>query len=133
ACADGERQALARRELVPFRAAVDCGVDIGMTSHIMCPTRAAEPPATLSPVILGDLLRGTMGFEGVILTRSFNMQAIRRAYDPLDAVVQTVQAGADMVLLAEERYGDESGDYVERQVRLVAGLVRAVRDRKSVV
>src|SRR5207249_2091554 len=84
-------------------------------------------PATLSPVILGDLLRGTMGFEGVILTDSFNMQAIRRAYDPLDAVVQTVQAGADMVLLAEERYGDESGDYVERQVRLVAGLVRAVR------
>jgi len=41
-------------------------------------------------------------------------------------VVQTVQAGADMVLLAEERYGDESGDYVERQVQLVAGLVAAV-------
>src|SRR5438093_93621 len=124
---DGDRQALARRELVPFRAAVDCGVDIVMTSHIMFPTLDPEHPATLSPVILGDLLRGTMGFKGVILTDSFNMQAIRRAYDPLDAVVQTVQAGADMVLLAEERYGDESGDYVERQVRLVAGLVRAVR------
>jgi len=124
---DGDRQALGRRELVPFRAAVDCGVDIVMTSHIMFPALDPEHPATLSPVILGDLLRGTMGFGGVILTDSFNMQAIRRAYDPLDAVVQTVQAGADMVLLAEERYGDESGDYVERQVRLVAGLVRAVR------
>src|SRR5256712_2686024 len=122
---DGDRQALARRELVPFPAAVDCRVDIVMTSHIMFPTLDPEHPATLSPVILGDLLRGTMGFKGVILTDSFNMQAIRRAYDPLDAVVQTVQAGADMVLLAEERYGDESGDYVERQGQLGAGLVAA--------
>src|SRR5439155_1654574 len=72
---DGDRQALGRRELVPFRAAVDCGVDIVMTSHIMFPALDPEHPATLSPVILGDLLRGTMGFGGVILTDSFNMQA----------------------------------------------------------
>src|SRR3989442_2142473 len=69
-----------------------------------------------------------MGFGGVVLTDSFNMGAVRRVYDPLDAVVQTVQAGADMVLLAEERYGDESGDYVERQGQLVAGLVAAVNN-----
>src|SRR2546428_11701943 len=67
-----------------------------------------------------------MGFGGVVLADSVNMGAVRRVYDPLDAVVQTVQAGADMVLLAEERYGDESGDYVERQAQLVAGLVAAV-------
>ena len=119
---------LARRELVPFRAAIDAGVDIVMTSHILFPALDPDHPATLSPAILRDLLRGTMGFEGVILTDSFNMKSIRRVYDPLDAVVQTVQAGADMVLLAEERYGDESGDYVERQVQLVAGLVAAVNN-----
>jgi len=119
---------LARRELVPFRAAIDAGVDIVMTSHILFPALDPEHPATLSPAILRDLLRGTMGFEGVILTDSFNMKSIRRVYDPLDALVQTVQAGADMVLLAEERYGDESGDYVERQVQLVAGLVAAVNN-----
>src|SRR2546422_1240065 len=113
---------LARRELVPFRAAIDAGVDIVMTSHILFPALDPDHPATLSPAILRDLLRGTMGFEGVILTDSFNMGAVRRVYDPLDAVVQTVQAGADMVLLAEERYGDESGDYVERQGQLGAGL-----------
>src|SRR2546428_334329 len=117
---------LARRELVPFRAAIDAGVDIVMTSHILFPALDSDHPATLSPAILRDLLRGTMGFGGVLLTDSFNMGAVRRVYDPLDAVVQTVQAGADMVLLAEERYGDESGDYVERQVQLVAGLVAAV-------
>src|SRR2546426_330246 len=117
---------LARRELVPFRAAIDAGVDIVMTSHILFPALDPDHPATLSPAILRDLLRGTMGFGGVLLTDSFNMGAVRRVYDPLDAVVQTVQAGADMVLLAEERYGDESGDYVERQVQLVAGLVAAV-------
>src|SRR2546425_843918 len=109
-----------------LRAAIDSGVDIVMTSHILFPALDPDHPATLSPAILRDLLRGTMGFGGVVLTDSFNMGAVRRAYDPLDAVVQTVQAGADMVLLAEERYGDESGDYVERQVQLVAGLVAAV-------
>src|SRR2546422_3013815 len=113
---------LARRELVPFRAAIDAGVDIVMTSHILFPALDPDHPATLSPAILRDLLRGTMGFGGVLLTDSFNMGAVRRVYDPLDALVQTVQAGADMVLLAEERYGDESGDYVERQGQLVAGL-----------
>jgi len=123
---DRDYQALARRELVPFRAAIDSGVDIVMTSHIVFSALDPDHPATLSPAILDDLLRGTMGFGGVVLTDSFNMGAVRRVYDPLDAVVQTVQAGADMVLLAEERYGDESGDYVERQVQLVAGLVAAV-------
>src|SRR5207245_6369004 len=111
----------------PWRAGAGGGAVSVLPPAVMSPAVYPGLPATLSPVILGDLLRGTMGFGGVILTDSFNMQAIRRAYDPLDAVVQTVQAGADMVLLAEERYGDESGDYVERQVRLVAGLVRAVR------
>src|SRR3989442_471145 len=125
---DRDYQALVRRELVPFRAAIDAGVDIVMTSHILFPALDPDHPATLSPAILRDLLRGTMGFGGVVLTDSFNMGAVRGVYDQLDAVVQTVQAGADMVLLVEERYGDESGDYVERQVQLVAGLVAAVNN-----
>ncbi|HVH31312.1 MAG TPA: glycoside hydrolase family 3 N-terminal domain-containing protein, partial [bacterium] len=118
---------LERREFVPFRAAIDSGVDIIMTSHILFLALDPQRPATLSPKILHDLLRDTMGFHGVIVTDSFNMGAVRRVYDPLDAVVQTVQAGADMVLLAEERYGDESGNYLDRQARLVAGLVAAVK------
>ncbi len=123
---DRPREVLERRELVPFRAAVDAGVDIVMTAHVVFPALDAERPATLSPLILHEVLRRTMGFQGVILTDSFNMGAVRRVYDPLDAVVQTVGAGADMVLLAEERYGDEFGDYLARQVRLVEGLAAAV-------
>src|SRR3989442_11487305 len=118
---------LARRELVPYRAAIDAGVDIVMTSHILFPALDPQRPASLSQKILHDLLREEMGFDGVIVTDSFNMGAVRGVYDPLDAVVQTVQAGADMVLLAEERYGDESGDYVDGKGRLVAGLVAAVK------
>jgi beta-N-acetylhexosaminidase len=123
---DRDQQVLERREFVPFRAAIDAGVDIVMTSHILFPALDPQRPATLSPKILHDLLRDAMGFTGVIVTDSFNMGAVRRVYDPLDAVIQTVQAGADMVLLAEERYGDESGDYMDRQARLVGGLVAAV-------
>lgn len=119
---------LDRREFVPFRAAIDAGVDIIMTAHVLFPALDAERPATLSPAILHGLLRRTMGFQGVVLTDSFNMGAVRRVYDPLNAIVDAVRAGVDMVLLAEERYGDETGDYLARQARLAEALVAAVRN-----
>jgi len=125
---DAERPVLEQRELVPFRAAIDVGVDLIMTAHVLFPAIDPQHPATLSPQILQDLLRDAMGFQGVILTDSFNMGAMRRVYEPLHAAVQAVRAGADMVLLAEERYGDESGSYLARQVRLVEGLAAAVRE-----
>lgn len=124
---DRDVEALEAREFRPFREAVAAGVDIVMTAHVIFPAIDPAWPATLSPALLTELLRGKMGFGGVILTDSFNMGAMRRVYDPVEAVVRTVQAGADMILLAEERYGDERGRYLDNQVRLIAGLSAAVR------
>lgn len=126
AAVDRPRSSLEKQELPPFLAAVRAGVDVVMTSHIIFTSLDRTWPATLSPAILTGLLRTEWGFQGVILTDSFNMGAVRRSFDPGDAVVQAVRAGADMILLAEERYGSEPGRYLEAQIALIRRLLSAV-------
>lgn len=113
-------------DLVPFRAAVEAGVDIVMTSHIVYDALDRDHPSTLSRTILQDYLRKRLGFQGVIITDSFNMGSIQKNYDPPEAAVQALLAGADMIMLAEERYGEDVGDYVKSQTRMLDRVERAV-------
>jgi beta-N-acetylhexosaminidase len=114
-------------DLVPVRAAVDAGVDMVMTAHIIYDALDKEHPATLSRTILQDYLRKKLGFQGVIITDSFNMGAIHKNYDPPEAAIQALLAGADMIMLAEERYGVDVGDYVKSQTRMLDRVEDAVR------
>lgn len=86
-------------ELVPFQTAIDGGVDAIMTAHLLVP--ALEPtagvPATLSPRILQDLLRGRMGFQGLIVTDSLGMGALDQTYGVTEAARLAFQAGADLL------------------------------------
>jgi beta-N-acetylhexosaminidase len=124
------REQIRNGDLVPFRAAIEAGVDMVMTAHLRYPAFDTEWPATLSPAILEGLLRKELGFKGVILTDSFSMGAIRRVYGTAEAAVRAINAGADLVMLAEERYGDETSGYLTRQVALIEEIRRAVRDGK---
>ncbi|SHN44698.1 beta-N-acetylhexosaminidase [Duganella sacchari] len=118
---------LLAQDLLPFKAAVDAGVDLMMTSHIRYPQVDAQHPATLSAPILRGLLREQLGFEGIVISDSMNMGAIRRNYAPVDAAVLAFQSGIDMMMLSEEHY-DHQPDYLERQLAMIAALVDAVRD-----
>ncbi|MEM8620737.1 MAG: beta-N-acetylhexosaminidase [Actinomycetota bacterium] len=90
---------IADRELVPFRAAISAGTRAVMTSHIRVPALDADTIATFSRPILDDLLRGRLGFEGVVVTDALDMAgASRRCGIPAAAVV-SVAAGADLVCL----------------------------------
>ncbi len=94
-----DRERLEAVELVPFRAAVDAGVDAVMVGHIAVP--AIDPSgtaATLSPALSGDLLRGELGFDGLIVTDALEMDGLRPAWAG-GAAVRAVVAGADVVLL----------------------------------
>ena len=94
-----DRERLETVELVPFRAAIEAGVDSIMTAHVALP--AIDPtgaPATLSPPISQDLLRGELGFDGLIVTDALEMAGIRPAWAG-EAAVRSVQAGADVILL----------------------------------
>lgn len=127
---DRSREELERTDLLPFRAAVKAGVDIVMTAHIFYPSLDPEWPATLSPDILQGLLRKQMGFRGLILTDSFSMGAIKKTYGSAEAAVRALNAGADLIMLAEERYGNEPSDYLRDQIELIEAVRKAVHDGK---
>ena len=86
-------------ELVPFQTAINNGVDMVMTAHIMLPQIDKEYPATMSKKILTDLLRDEMGYKGVIITDDLEMQAISKNWDLGEAAIKSVEAGADILLV----------------------------------
>ncbi|HXZ12812.1 MAG TPA: glycoside hydrolase family 3 N-terminal domain-containing protein [Candidatus Sulfotelmatobacter sp.] len=95
-----DRAKLESIELVPFRAAIGAGVSSVMPGHIAAP--AIEPdaalPATVSPKILGGLLRGDMKFRGLIVTDAMDMGGVTSLYPQGEAAVRAVEAGADVIL-----------------------------------
>ena len=97
---DADRDRLDGLELVPFRMAVEEGVDAVMTAHVAVPgiLGPGGPPATLSPYFLTDLLREEMGFGGLLLTDALRMRAISDGYGPGEAAVLALEAGADIIL-----------------------------------
>lgn len=88
-------------ELVPFRAAVGAGVDAVMSAHIALPALlgADAVPATLSPFVLDTLLRGQLGFRGLVVTDALDMGAIVSTYGTARAAVLALRAGADVLLM----------------------------------
>ncbi len=94
-----DRERLDAVELKPFRAAIDAGVDAIMLGHLAVPALdASGTPASLSVPMVDGLLRGEMGFRGLVVTDAMEMKGVRADWPGL-AVVQAVAAGADMVLL----------------------------------
>ncbi|MET7452451.1 glycoside hydrolase family 3 protein [Streptomyces sp. NPDC005574] len=86
-------------DAVPFRAAVAAGIDSIMTAHIMVPALdASGDPATLSHPILTGILRGQLGYDGVVVTDSLAMEGVRTKYGDDRVPVLALKAGADQLL-----------------------------------
>jgi len=94
------RERLDKVELLPFKAAIDAGVDAVMSTHIILPALDPTPgiPATLSRPILTGLLRNELKFNGLIFTDSMSMSAISKGWTPDEAAAMAVKAGVDFVL-----------------------------------
>ena len=97
----GDRSRLERVELYPFRQAIEAGVQAIMTAHLQLPALDPTPdlPATLSHLIITELLRKELGFKGIIVTDAMDMEGVTTLYSPEEAALKAVQAGVDMVLL----------------------------------
>ena len=106
-------------ELKPFRAAIEAKVAAIMTAHIVYTALDASRPATLSRPILTDLLRGELGFDGLIITDDMEMKAIDRRYRTGEAAVMAIEAGADIVLTLWT---------YENQVKVFNALISAVKN-----
>ncbi|NEA61492.1 glycoside hydrolase family 3 protein [Streptomyces sp. SID12488] len=83
----------------PFRAAIRAGIDSIMTAHIMVPALDdSGDPATLSHPILTGILRGELGYDGVVVTDSLGMQGVREKYGDDRVPVLALKAGVDQLL-----------------------------------
>lgn len=88
-----------RIDLPPFKAAIDAGVDSIMTAHIQVPSLDTSGlPATLSRPILTDILRGELGYRGVIVTDALGMGGAN-VLPPEEIPLRAIEAGADQLLM----------------------------------
>ncbi|MFS4091608.1 glycoside hydrolase family 3 protein [Streptomyces sp. AF1A] len=118
---DVDADTLRERELPPFRAAIAAGTRAVMSAHILVPALDPDRPGTLSRRILTDLLRGELGYQGLIVTDGMEMRAIAGTYGLEHGVVLAIAAGADAICVGGG-LSDEG-----TVLRLRDALVAAVR------
>jgi beta-N-acetylhexosaminidase len=96
---DGAR--LRAVELLPFQRAAAEGLEAVMTGHLGVPGLGEDPalPATLSKRILGDVLRGELGFTGLVVTDALDMGGVKDKLPPAEVAVRALLAGADVLLM----------------------------------
>jgi beta-N-acetylhexosaminidase len=113
-------------DLPPFEAAIRAGSIGIMPSHLRVPELTGDLPATVSAAAITGLLRGELGFTGVVVSDALEMRATRDMFGIPGAAVRAVAAGTDLLCLG--RLGDES-EYGEAEYLAVReALVAAVRD-----
>ncbi len=116
---------LKQSELVPFAHAIENGAEFIMAAHISVPNITNDDtPTSLSKTMITDVLRGQMGYDGIVVTDAMNMGAVTEQYTSAQAAVKALQAGADIILMPEnfqEAYQGvldavKSGELTEQQI-----------------
>jgi beta-N-acetylhexosaminidase len=95
----GDLSELTAREFYPFAAIIQEGIQMVMSAHIMLPQFDPDNQATLSRRILTDILRGQLGFNGVIIADALGMQAIRSEVSTSSFAERAHEAGIDLFLM----------------------------------
>jgi len=103
ASTDRSAEQFQAEELAVFQTGIDAGVEMIMVSHIAAPALTGDnEPCIFSEALVTDLLRGQMGFRGVIITDALNMAAISDYYGADEAAIMALLAGCDMLLMPED-------------------------------
>lgn len=108
------RERFAASDIVPFKAVIDAAQPEDyfiLVSHLKYPAYDADNPASLSKAVQTDLLRGELGYRGIIVTDDMEMGAVAKYASFRDVGVRAVQAGADIVLVCHE-YAHEIDVYL---------------------
>jgi len=102
AVVNGNLEELEAVELQPFVSGIAAGTDFVMAGHLRVPeVTGDDTPASLSSVMITDILRGKLGFNKIVITDAMNMGAVTNYYDSGQAAVMAIQAGDDMILMPE--------------------------------
>jgi beta-N-acetylhexosaminidase len=136
-----DRTRLEAVELLPFRIAIASGLRSIMTAHVVFPAFDPVPyrPATISPAILGDLIRHELGFSGLVVTDCMEMDAIKNNVGTAEGTFLAIDAGADQVLVSHTaQLQDAAYDRLTRgaingelSVTRLKEALRCVSDTKS--
>ncbi|ATW25196.1 glycoside hydrolase family 3 [Candidatus Formimonas warabiya] len=118
-------------ELLPFSAAIKNKVDAIMIAHILLSKIDPDNPASLSQIVITDLLREKMGFDGVVITDDMTMGAILNSYEIGEAAVKSINAGSDMILVCHD-YAKEEAVIKALQQAAETGLISPDRIDQSV-
>jgi beta-N-acetylhexosaminidase len=97
---------LRSRELKPFRAAIEARIPMLMTSHLLLPRIDPREPVTLSRRFGHEVLRGELGFKGVVVSDDIGMKAVSRMFDDPAAAARLLLAGTDLMMVCS--YGTDT-------------------------
>lgn len=115
-----EPESVLREHLKPYKAMIEAGLPAIMTAHTAYPAfDDSGLPATLSKHIITDILKGELGFEGVVTTDEITMGGIISKFEVKDACAMAINAGCDLVLLRDE------GGLIDD---VIPGVVEAVKN-----
>ena len=132
------REDLRNRELIPFQTLIQDKIPLIMTAHILFPQIDPEVPATLSKIILNDILRKELGFEGVIVSDDLDMKAVSEMFMQSGTVARAFHAGCDLFIVSRninssslERTYKIAEDFSAslNNGSLDVGVVKAARER----
>lgn len=115
---NGDRDRLNKVELIPFEEAIKAGLDSVMVAHVTVPALDPDPNhvASVSPEIVTGLLKGQLGFRGLVVTDALEMNALMRLFQAgtpaassAKAAIAAVKAGEDMLLIPPDIDGAYNG------------------------
>jgi beta-N-acetylhexosaminidase len=89
-------------ELIPFSKAIENGADVVMVAHILLPKIDKENPASFSKIVITDVLRNYLKYDGVVITDDMTMGAVVKNYDIGEAAVKSLNAGSDIILVCHD-------------------------------
>lgn len=135
---DKSLEDLMAAELVPFERAVQDGVSFVMVGHISVPSVVGDDtPASLSQMMVSNVLREQLGYDGIVITDALNMGAVTDNYTSEQAAVLAVNAGVDMLLMPQDYEAAYNGllaavqDGTISEERIDESVVRIVRVKLS--
>lgn len=114
-------------ELIPYKAILqDGGCDMVMISHVFNSKIDDKYPSTLSGKCVDSLLRGVLGWNGVVVTDDMHMKAISDNYSMSEALMLTINAGCDMIIISSNISKDT--DYIAKHA--IDAIVKLVEEGK---